>query len=137
LGLGRLANLARLYWYTVEFGLMNTPAGLRIYGAGIVSSRAESIFALDNPSPNRIGFELERVMRTLYRIDDFQQVYFVIDSIQTLQEVTLRDFGALYERLEGANDIGVAEIVPGDAVISRGTQAYAKAGGRLARASAG
>jgi phenylalanine-4-hydroxylase len=136
LGLGRLANLARLYWYTVEFGLMNTPAGLRIYGAGIVSSRAESIFALDDPSPNRIGFDLERVMRTLYRIDDFQQVYFVIDSIQTLQEVTLRDFGALYERLAGASDIGVAEIAPGDAVITRGTQAYAKAGGRLAAISA-
>ena len=137
LGLGRLANLARLYWYTVEFGLMNTPAGLRIYGAGIVSSRSESIFALDDPSPNRISFELERVMRTLYRIDDFQQVYFVIDSIQTLQEVTLRDFGALYERLAGAGHIGVAEIVPGDAVITRGTQAYANAGGRLASASAG
>jgi phenylalanine-4-hydroxylase len=137
LGLGRLANLARLYWYTVEFGLMNTPEGLRIYGAGIVSSRAESIFALDDPSPNRIGFDLERVMRTLYRIDDFQQVYFVIDSIQTLQQVTLRDFGGLYARLAGATDIGVAEIAPGDAVITRGTQAYAKAGGRLATFSAG
>lgn len=137
LGLGRLANLARLYWYTVEFGLMNTPAGLRIYGAGIVSSRTESIFALDDPSPNRIGFDLERVMRTLYRIDDFQQVYFVIDSIQTLQEVTLRDFGAIYERLASATDIGVAEIVPGDALLTRGTQAYATAGGRLAGAAAG
>src|SRR3990167_4521262 len=137
LGLGRLANLARLYWYTVEFGLMNTPAGLRIYGAGIVSSRSETIFALGDPSPNRIGFDLELVMRTLYRIDDFPQVYFVIDSIQTLQEVTLRDFGALYERLAGASDIGVAEIVPGAAVIARGAQAYAGAGGRLASASAG
>ena len=137
LSLGRLANLARLYWYTVEFGLMNTPAGLRIYGAGIVSSRTESIFALDDPSPNRIGFDLERVMRTNYRIDDFQQAYFVIDSIQTLQAVTLRDFGALYERLAGASDIGVAEILPGDTVITRGTQAYAKAGGRLASAEAG
>jgi phenylalanine-4-hydroxylase len=136
LGLGRLANLARLYWYTVEFGLMNTPAGLRIYGAGIVSSRTESMFALDDPSPNRIDFDLERVMRTNYRIDDFQQVYFVIDSIQTLQEVTLRDFGAIYGRMAGATDIGVAEIVPGDTVITRGSQAYAKAGGRLASASA-
>ena len=134
LGLGRLANLARLYWYTVEFGLMNTPAGLRIYGAGIVSSRTESMFALDDPSPNRIDFDLERVMRTNYRIDDFQQVYFVIDSIQTLQEVTLRDFGAIYERVACATDIGVAEIVPGDTVITRGSQAYAKAGGRLASA---
>jgi phenylalanine-4-hydroxylase len=131
LGLGRLANLARLYWYTVEFGLMETPAGLRIYGAGIVSSRTESLFALDDPSPNRIGFDLERVMRTPYRIDDFQQVYFVIPSIQTLQEVTLRDFGPLYDRLAAASELGIAEITSADRVITNGTQAYAKAGGRL------
>ena len=134
LELGRLANLARLYWYTVEFGLMQTPQGLRIYGAGIVSSRAESIFALDDPSPNRIGFDLERVMRTPYRIDDFQQAYFVIDSIQTLQAVTLQDFAPIYDHLEGASDIGIAEILPGDTVFTRGTQAYAGAGGRLASA---
>jgi phenylalanine-4-hydroxylase len=134
LSLGRLANLARLYWYTVEFGLMETPAGLRIYGAGIVSSRAESIFALDDPSPNRLGFDLERVMRTPYRIDDFQQVYFVIPSIQTLQEVTLRDFAPLYDRLAGASDLGIAEITSADRVITAGTQAYAKTGGRLASA---
>jgi len=132
--LGRLANLARLYWYTVEFGLMNTAEGLRIYGAGIVSSRAESIFALDDPSPNRIGFDLERVMRTPYRIDDFQQAYFVIDSIQTLQAVTLQDFAPIYDRLENARDIGIAEIAPDDTVFTRGTQAYAKTGGRLASA---
>jgi phenylalanine-4-hydroxylase len=134
LELGRLANLARLYWYTVEFGLMNTAEGLRIYGAGIVSSRAESVFALDDPSPNRIGFDLERVMRTPYRIDDFQQAYFVIDSIQTLQAVTLQDFAPIYDRLENASDIGIAEILPGDTVFTRGTQAYAKTGGRLASA---
>jgi phenylalanine-4-hydroxylase len=135
LGLGRLANLARLYWYTVEFGLMETPAGLRIYGAGIVSSRTESIFALDDPSPNRIGFDLERVMRTPYRIDDFQQVYFVIPSIHTLQAVTLRDFGPLYDRLAGASDLGIAEITSADRLITVGTQAYAKTGGRLASAA--
>ncbi|WP_421737669.1 phenylalanine 4-monooxygenase [Caulobacter sp.] len=134
LELGRLANLARLYWYTVEFGLMRTDAGLRIYGAGIVSSRAESVFALDDPSPNRIGFDLERVMHTPYRIDDFQQAYFVIDSIQTLQEVTLQDFAPIYDRLAMASDIGIAEILPGDTVFTRGTQAYAKTGGRLASA---
>ncbi len=63
-GLGRLHNLARLYWYTVEFGLLETPKGLRIYGAGIVSSRTESIFALDDPSRYRLGFDLTRSMRT-------------------------------------------------------------------------
>jgi phenylalanine-4-hydroxylase len=132
LGLGHLTHLARLYWYTVEFGLMQTPEGLRIYGAGIVSSRSESIFALDDPSPNRIGFDLQRVMRTPYRIDDFQQAYFVIDSIQTLQEVTLQDFAPIYAQLEGARDFGIAEIAPGDTVLTRGTQAYATAGGRTA-----
>src|SRR3569623_1680444 len=53
---GQLANLARLYWYTVEFGLLQTPEGVRIYGAGIVSSRADSIFALGEPTPTRQGF---------------------------------------------------------------------------------
>ncbi len=122
---GQLANLARLYWYTVEFGLLQTSAGVRIYGAGIVSSRAESIFALDDPSPNRLAFDLERVMRTPYRIDDFQQVYFVIPSLQALLDATLQDFAPIYERLEGARDIAIAEILPSDGVITRGTQASA------------
>ena len=124
---GQLANLARLYWYTVEFGLLQTPQGVRIYGAGIVSSRAESIFALDDPSPNRLAFDLERVMRTPYRIDDFQQVYFVIPSLQALLDATLQDFAPIYERLEGARDVPIAEILPSDGVITRGTQAYASA----------
>ncbi len=132
LGRGQLHNLARLYWYTVEFGLLETAQGLRIYGAGIVSSRAESIFALDDPSPNRIGFDLERVMRTPYRIDDFQQAYFVIPSLQALLDATLQDFGALYDRLEGLPDIPIDAVAPGDKVFTHGTQAYAKAGGRAA-----
>jgi phenylalanine-4-hydroxylase len=136
LGLGRLQNLARLYWYTVEFGLLQTPAGLRIYGAGIVSSHAESIFALDDASPNRLGFELERVMRTLYRIDDFQQVYFVISSLHDLLDATLQDFAAIYARLATAGDLPIDAILPQDRVITRGTQAYANAGGRLAAAKA-
>lgn len=132
LGRGQLHNLARLYWYTVEFGLLETSEGLRIYGAGIVSSRAESIFALDDPSPNRIGFDLERVMRTPYRIDDFQQAYFVVPSLQALLDATLQDFGPLYERLAQAPDIAIDAIEPGDRVFTLGTQAYAKAGGRAA-----
>ena len=122
---GQLHNLARLYWYTVEFGLLETPGGLRIYGAGIVSSHAESIFALDDPSPNRLGFDLQRVMRTPYRIDDFQQVYFVVPSLQALLDATLQDFGALYERLARSGDIPIAAVAPGDLVFTRGTQAYA------------
>jgi len=132
LGLGRLHNLARLYWYTVEFGLLETPQGLRIYGAGIVSSFAESVFALDDPSPNRLGFDLERVMRTPYRIDDFQQVYFVIPSLQSLLDATLQDFAPIYGRLAKAEDIAIEAVLPQDRVFTRGTQAYALKGGRTA-----
>jgi phenylalanine-4-hydroxylase len=132
LSLGYLQNLARLYWYTVEFGLLETPSGLRIYGAGIVSSRTESIFALASPSPNRLGFSLERVMRTLYRIDDFQQVYFVIPSLQYLLDITTKtDFGPLYAKLSRLPDIPIAAIEPGDRVFTLGTQDYANSGGRL------
>ena len=126
LGRGQLHNLARLYWYTVEFGLMDTPQGRRIYGAGIVSSLAESIFALDDASPNRLGFDLERVMRTPYRIDDFQQVYFVIPSLQALLDATLQDFGPIYPRLEQAGDIPIAAVEAGDEVLTHGSQAYAE-----------
>ena len=130
--LGMLPNLARLYWYTVEFGLMKEADGLRIYGAGIVSSATESVFSLEDASPNRLGFDLERVMKTLYRIDDFQQVYFVIDSIEELKAVTLKDFGPLYERLKGAEDLPIEAVLPSDLVFTRGTQAYAHKGGRFA-----
>lgn len=130
--LGMLDKLARLYWYTVEFGLMKEADGLRIYGAGIVSSATESVFSLEDASPNRLGFDLERVMKTLYRIDDFQQVYFVIDSIEELKAVTLQDFGPLYERLKGAEDLPIDTILPSDKVFTRGTQAYAAKGGRFA-----
>ncbi|WP_292035912.1 MULTISPECIES: phenylalanine 4-monooxygenase [unclassified Brevundimonas] len=130
--LGMLKNLARLYWYTVEFGLMKEADGLRIYGAGIVSSATESVFSLEDASPNRLGFDLERVMKTLYRIDDFQQVYFVIDSIEALKAVTLQDFGPIYDRLKGTDDLAIEAILPSDKVFTRGTQAYATKGGRFA-----
>ena len=130
---GSLDRLARLYWYTVEFGLVREGGGLRIYGSGIVSSRAESIFALDDPSPNRIGFNLSRVMRTPYRIDDFQQNYFVIPSFEDLLRVTVEtDFGPLYGALAGLPDIPIATILPDDEVITAGTQDYARARGKMA-----
>jgi phenylalanine-4-hydroxylase len=126
MGMGALHKLARLYWYTVEFGLVREEGGLRIYGSGIVSSHGESVFALDDPSPNRIVLDLERVMRTNYRIDDFQQVYFVIDSFDALLKATLEtDFAPLYARLEGLEDLAPADVLPGDEVLTRGTQAYA------------
>ena len=124
---GALKNLGRLYWYTVEFGLIAEPEGLRIYGSGIVSSFAESQFALDSDSPHRIGFDLERVMRTDYRIDDFQQNYFVIPSFDELLRQTVEtDFAPLYDRVAGAPDIAVGTLVEGDTVLTRGTQDYAR-----------
>ena len=125
---GALKWLGRLYWYTVEFGLIAEPEGLRIYGSGIVSSFAESRFALDDPSPNRIAFDLPRVMRTEYRIDDFQQNYFVVPSFDELLRVTVEtDFAPLYEQLKALPDVPVAEILPEDRVLTEGTQAYASA----------
>ena len=127
-GLGVLKNLARLYWYTVEFGLVDTPDGLRLYGAGIVSSHSESRFALDSPSPNRIGFELLRVMRTEYRIDDFQQTYFVIPSFHNLLEQTVEtDFKPLYDQLAGTTDFAPDTVCTDDLVYNRGSHIDASA----------
>jgi len=127
-----LKNLARLYWYTVEFGLMKTDDGMRIYGAGIVSSRIESVFAVDDPSPNRLHFDLERVMHTDYRIDDFQQVYFAINSFEELLEATYADFGPLYEKMSRDKHVHpIINILPSDKVYTKGSQAYANSGGRL------
>jgi phenylalanine-4-hydroxylase len=117
LGLHSLDELARLYWYTVEFGLMNTSAGVRIYGAGILSSPGESVFALSDPKPNRLGFDLTRVMRTLYKIDDFQETYFVIDSFAQLFEATQQDFGPIYEGLVGLPVLGTRDVIEGDMIV--------------------
>jgi len=122
-----LKNLAALYWYTVEFGLIDTPEGLRIYGAGIVSSKSESLFSLEDPSPNRIGFDLERLMATDYRIDDFQQTYFVIDSYEQLFHATVdTDFAPIYDRLSGVFAHKPEDVLETDRVLTNGTQAYAK-----------
>lgn len=127
---GMIENLTRLYWYTVEFGLINTPQGQRIYGAGIVSSQSESVFSLEGRSPNRIHFDLERVMRTDYRYDDFQQTYFVIDSYDELMDATAgQDFDPIYTRLKNQPDFKASDVVETDKVYTRGTQEYAKAGG--------
>ena len=91
--------LARLYWYTVEFGLIATPAGVRAYGAGILSSAGELRHSVISDEPQRLGFDLERIMRTLYRIDRYQASYFVIDSFQNLIDATAPDFTPLYERV--------------------------------------
>jgi phenylalanine-4-hydroxylase len=126
--LGKLAQLARVYWYTVEFGLVQQSDGLRIYGSGIASSSAESVFAIDDPSPNRIRFDLERVMRTNYRIDDFQETYFVIRNLEELLELASIDFAPIYERIAGISELDPGQLLPTDALISRGTGHYHRAG---------
>lgn len=125
--LGVLPQLARVYWYTVEFGLVQQKDGLRIYGAGIASSYTESVFALDDPSPNRVGFALERVMRTDYHIDDFQETYFAIPHLDALLELAQVDFAPLYERVRGLPPYAPGEPVPGDVVLHHGTGAYHRA----------
>ena len=128
---GAIHQLARLYWYTVEFGLIRDGSGLKLYGAGIASSNSESVFALDSDSPHRLAFDLKRVMRTKYRIDDFQQNYFVIDSFEQLLEQTLEtDFAPLYTELATLPDIEVASLLPEDRILTRGTQSYAAARAR-------
>ncbi len=122
---GSIKNLARLYWYTVEFGLMRTDKGLRIYGAGILSSPGESVFSLEDESPNRIGFNLMRVMQTNYRVDDYQPGYFVIDSFKQLFDETYQDFTPVYAALkEQNNEFAANAVLPEDEIIHRGTGSY-------------
>ena len=114
LRLGALPKLARLYWYTVEFGLIATPAGLRIYGAGILSSFDESRYCLESEVPKRLPFDPTRIMRTRYRIDDLQDVYFVIESFEQLFEATRPDFTAHYRYLAHQADIDPGDLLPGE-----------------------
>ncbi|MEO1040311.1 MAG: phenylalanine 4-monooxygenase [Pseudomonadota bacterium] len=132
-----IEHLTRLYWYTVEFGLISTDDGMRIYGAGIVSSESESRFSLEARSPNRLHFDLERIMRTDYRYDDFQQTYFVINSYDELMEATAGvDFNPIYERLKGQPDHLASDVLRTDTVYHRGSQEYALAGGLAKQAFA-
>jgi phenylalanine-4-hydroxylase len=121
LGEEALQNLTRLYWYTVEFGLIRSAEGLRIYGAGIVSSKGESIYSLESDAPNRIGFDLKRIMRTRYRIDTYQKTYFVIDDFTQLFDATRPDFTGIYAELAALPQVPAGNIQPGDEVVHRGT----------------
>jgi phenylalanine-4-hydroxylase len=117
--MGALEPLSRLYWYTVEFGLIRTDRGLRNYGAGIVSSPGETVHALESPAPRRIRFDLARVMRTRYRIDAFQETYFVIDSFEDLLRQTLDpDFTPLYQSLKPLEALAPDRLYPGDETIA-------------------
>jgi phenylalanine-4-hydroxylase len=113
--------LARVYWYTVEFGLIRTASGLRAYGAGILSSKGETVYSITSPKPQRIPFDLERVMRTEYLIDDFQRSYFVIDSFEQLFEAGYgTDFGPLYQRVRQLPAIAPGTLLHGESAIALG-----------------
>ncbi len=122
--LGVLDQLARVYWYTVEFGLVQQADGLRLYGAGMASSATESRFCLDNRSPNRLGFDVDRVLRTHYRIDDFQETYFVIDGLDALLNLAQIDFAPLYQRALGQPVLAPGEVLATDRVLQRGSGQY-------------
>lgn len=117
---GATNMLARLYWYIVEFGLIRTPEGLRAFGAGMLSSKGETIYSVEDPTPNRIAFDLERVLNTAYMVDDYQKTYFVIDSFEQLFEICDRDFTPYYERGAGKGPIDPETVLPGDDVINKG-----------------
>lgn len=121
IGQDALVNLTRLYWYTVEFGLIREAGGLRIYGAGILSSKGESIHCLESAAPNRIGFDMERIMRTRYRIDTYQKTYFVIDSYEQLMDATRPDFTPIYARLGAQDSFPAGQVLDTDIVYNRGT----------------
>jgi phenylalanine-4-hydroxylase len=115
--LDALAMLARLYWYTVEFGLIRTPKGLRVFGAGILSSGGEVVHAIDSPQPRRIAFDLERILRTDYRIDRFQDCYFAIEGFERLVADTAPDFTPLYERLRDLPPHPPYALLPTDRLV--------------------
>ena len=108
-GLGSCEMLSRLYWYTIEFGLIREAGQLRAYGAGILSSSGELAYSVQSPEPQRIALQLERTMRTRYKIDTYQQTYFVIDSFEQLFEMTAADFAPIYERLRGLPEFAADE----------------------------
>ena len=122
--LGACEQLSRLYWYTIEFGLMQQKTGpsqgLRAYGAGILSSSGELVHAVRSAEPQRIALDLLRAMRTRYKIDSYQQTYFVIDSFQQLFDLTTPDFAPVYAELMQLPEVAADEIVDGDIRIALG-----------------
>lgn len=118
--MGKLTELARVYWHTVEFGLVQEQGDTRIYGAGIASSYTESVYAVRSPSPNRLGFDLERVMRTAYRIDDVQASYFVLDHLDDLLALAQIEFAPFYARLDQGPTFQPGEVLDSDHVLHRG-----------------
>ncbi|MFI5447544.1 phenylalanine 4-monooxygenase [Polaromonas sp. UC242_47] len=118
-GLNACEQLSRLYWYTIEFGLIQQKDGLRAYGAGILSSSGELQYSVTSLEPQRLALDIERVMRTRYKIDSYQQTYFVINSFQELFDKTAPDFTPIYQRLQGLPEIAADVRLAGEVLIQR------------------
>ena len=113
-----LKALGSLYWYTVEFGLIEEDGALRAYGAGIVSSAGETVFSTTDPDVLRVRMNPERIMRTAYRIDDFQDVYFVIDDLQQLMTGLVDlDFGPIYTAYRDSEPFAPGQLLDGDTQV--------------------
>jgi phenylalanine-4-hydroxylase len=110
--------LARLYWYTVEFGLIATPEGVRAYGAGILSSAGELRYSVASATPRRVAFDLQRLMRSRYRIDSYQSSYFVINSFQQLFDATAPDFTPVYAAVRQLPEVDAGVVLPGEREFS-------------------
>jgi phenylalanine-4-hydroxylase len=119
--LGAIEMLSRLYWYTVEFGLIEAEGGLRTYGSGILSSGGELPYCIDSAKPNRIGFDLLRIMQTRYKIDSFQETYFVIRGFDELFDATEPDFTPYYAQLRGREPYAASAVLATDRVYHRGS----------------
>ena len=118
LGAGEL--LSRLYWYTIEFGLIQQSNGLRAYGAGILSSSGELQHSIASGEPQRIALDPLRCMRTRYKIDHYQSTYFVIDSFDQLFDMTAPDFAPLYETVRSLGDLTADATIASDSAITLG-----------------
>lgn len=118
---GYLPYIETLYWFTVEFGLINTPKGRRIYGSGITSSMGESKFSLSE-KPHHVAFDVKRMMRQRYRIDTFQNPYFVIDSFEQLLDATKPDFLPIYKEVSGSESVDVGKVLPNDILFQKGQE---------------
>ncbi|MDG1286433.1 MAG: phenylalanine 4-monooxygenase [Rickettsiales bacterium] len=122
-----LENLTRLYWYTVEFGLMREANQTKIYGAGILSSPGEVVFSIDSPSPNRIAFDMKRMMQTDFIISDYQESYWVIDHFEQLFEATKPDFKKIYQELAPQPVYRPEQTLEKDKIYTTGTGEYHRA----------
>ena len=119
--------LARLNWWTIEFGLIREQGQIKIFGAGICSSFGEARYVVQDPSAHFTKFDLERCMRTGYYIDDFQATYFVIDSFEDLfHQAMERAFVPLYEKFKNEPPLTPFVIESTDEVLRQGTGAYWK-----------